>query len=250
MDSTPRTAALRTAKMLIGSHGMVAHMNKYNRELLTRDVTEGATGLRYDFNLNPEVSSWSDSNPSCTLAVTYAVDPKGARTDPTGAMVIDNFLRVAVSASANDMSLETLKRREGMITMLGMLGEMLTNTLPHQLTLTMETAEQVVERTKRAAEQFVGQQIYDNLGASAFKGLRAGGTSRSFRLTPAYSSNDGKYPESGTYRFRHVRSTSRNGRPKDVIHYSIRVYSAGDGSIPPTVAVRRLPEVQTSEGKW
>jgi hypothetical protein len=243
MDSTPRTAALRTAKMLIGSHGMVAHMNKYNRELLTRDVTEGATGLRYDFNLNPEMSSWSDANPSCTLAVSYAVDPKGARTDAEGGMVIDNFLRVAVTASGNDMTLETLKRREGMITMLGMLGEMLTNTLPQQLTLTMETAAEVAERTKRAAEQFVGQQIYDNLGSKAFKGLRAGGSYRSFRLTPTYASVDGKYPEPGTYRFRHVRSTSRNGRPKEVVHYSIRVYGGSDGSLPPTLAIRRVEAV-------
>lgn len=243
MDATPRREALRTAKAIIASHGMVAHMNKYNLDALSREVTDGSTGMRYDFSLDPSRSAWHESNPSVTLGVVYNADPKGAQLNSEGAMVLDNYLRIVVGTSSGDMDLETLKRREGMITMLAMLAEMLTTTLPQKITLTMETPAQVAERTQRQAEQIVGNQIYDNLGEAAFKGLRAGGSYRSFRLTSAYVSADGKYPEPGTYRFRHARRIDRKGHPKEVIHYSIRVFGGGDGSLPPTVAVRRIEAV-------
>jgi len=110
----------------------------------------------------------------------------------------------------------------------------------------METAEQVVSNAKKVMEQQVGKQIVDNIGGTgALKGLRSGGTSRSFRLTGAYSSPDGKYPVGGSYRYRHVRTTDSRGRPRDVTHYIIRVY--GDGSVPPTIAIQRMSvkDVQT-----
>lgn len=246
MDTTPRIEALRTAKAIIASHGMVAHMNKYNRDVLAREVTDGSMGMRYDFNLDPSRSAWHESNPSVTLGVVYNADPKGAQLNSEGAMVLDNYLRVVVSTSGGDMDLETLKRRESMVSMLAMLGEMLTTMLPQKITLTMESPAQVAERTQRAAEQLVGKQIYDNLGESAFKGLRAGGSYRSFRLTSAYVSTTGKYPDPGTYRFRHIRHVDRRGNPKEVVHYSIRVFGGGDGSLPPTVAIRRVDAVQSS----
>ena len=243
MDATPRIEALRTAKAIIGSHGVVAHMNKYNRDVLAREVTEGSTGMRYDFNLDPTRSAWHESNPSVTLAVIYNADPKGAQLNEEGAMVMDNHLRIAVATSGGDMDLETLKRRESMVSMIAMLGEMLTTMLPQKITLTMESPSQVVERTQRAAEQLVGKQIYDNLGDAAFKGLRIGGSSRALRLTPAYASATGKYPDPGTYRFRHVRRADRRGYPKEVANYSIRVYGCGDGTLPPSIAIRRVEAV-------
>ena len=89
----------------------------------------------------------------------------------------------------------------------------------------------------------LGKQIYDNLGDAAFKGLRIGGSSRALRLTPAYVSATGKYPDPGTYRFRHVRRADRRGYPKDVANYSIRVYGCGDGTLPPSIAIRRVEAV-------
>lgn len=243
MDATPRIEALRTAKAIIGSHGVVAHMNKYNRDVLAREVTEGSTGMRYDFNLDPTRSAWHESNPSVTLAVVYNADPKGAQLNEEGAMVMDNYLRIAVATSGGDMDLETLKRRESMVSMIAMLGEMLTTMLPQKITLTMESPAQVVERTQRQHEQIVGKQIYDNLGEAAFKGLRINGSGRASRLTAAYASVAGKYPDPGTYRFRHVRRADRRGYPKEVANYSIRVYGCGDGSLPPTVAIRRTEAV-------
>lgn len=243
MDATPRIEALRTAKAIIGSHGVVAHMNKYNQDVLAREVTEGSTGMRYDFNLDPTRSAWHESNPSVTLAVVYNADPKGAQLNEEGAMVMDNYLRIAVATSGGDMDLETLKRRENMVSMVAMLGEMLTTMLPQKITLTMESPTQVVERTQRAAEQLVGKQIYDTLGDAAFKGLRIGGSSRTLRLTPTYTSMTGKYPDPGTYRFRHIRRADRRGYPKEIANYSIRVYGCGDGSLPPTVAIRRVEAV-------
>ena len=245
MDATPRTEALRLAKTLIGSHGVVAHMNKYNRDMLAREVTHDSLGLRYEFQLDPTRNSWSEENPSCTLNVVYNSDPKGSRIALDGAMVVDNTLRVSVSASGNNMDLEVLRRRESMVSMLGMLAEMLTVTLPPTITLTLETPEAVADNARRVLEQKVGQQIFNNLHANALtsplKGLRVGGASRSFRLTNAYTSDDGKYPASGTYRFRHVRLTDRRGRPKDTVYYSIRV-TGNDDTVPPVVSVRRVLE--------
>ena len=243
MDATPRIEALRTAKAIIGSHGVVAHMNKYNRDVLAREVTEGSMGMRCDFNLDPARSAWHESNPSVTLVVAYNADPKGAQLNDEGAMVIENYLRIAVGTSGGDMDLETLKQRESMVSMVAMLGEMLTTTLPQKITLTMESPAQVVERTQRQHEQLVGKQIYDNLGEAAFKGLRVNGSGRFVRLTSTYASVTGKYPDSGTYRFRHVRRVDRRGCPKEVTHYSIRVYGCGDGSLPPSVAIRRIEAV-------
>ena len=200
-------------------------------------------GMRCDFNLDPARSAWHESNPSVTLVVAYNADPKGAQLNDEGAMVLENYLRIAVGTSGGDMDLETLKQRESMVSMVAMLGEMLTTTLPQKITLTMESPAQVVERTQRQHEQFVGKQIYDNLGEAAFKGLRVNGSGRFVRLTSTYASVTGKYPDSGTYRFRHVRRVDRRGCPKEVANYSIRVFGCGDGSLPPSVSIHRIDAV-------
>ena len=160
-------------------------------------------------------------------------------------MVLDHHLRVSITASANDMDLRTAKQREGMMTMLFMLCEMLEASLPQKVTSLLETAAEMKEKKQRADEQRIGKQIIADVGPSALKGLRKGGTARSFRLTSGYSSLDGKYPDAGTYRFRHVRATDKRGNAKDVAHYSIRVFSAGSDTEPPSVSIRRVEEVQS-----
>lgn len=239
MDPTPRIEALRTAKMIIASHGIVAYMNKYNQDVLARDVQENTIGLRYDFHIDPSKNSWSEANPSCSLNISYSSDPKGSRIDETGAMVVDNTLRITLSTSAGEMDPVMFRRREGMLSMLGMLCEMLQEVLPQKLTLVMETPQVVADNARKSFEQQVGQQIFTNLGPDAFKGLRRDGVGRSFRLTPAYSSPDGKYPETGTYRFRHVRVTDRRGHARDVAYYSIKAFGS-DGTVPPTISIRRV----------
>jgi len=244
MDHSTRSAALRTAKALIGSHGLAAHMNKYNQDQLAREIYEDTSGLRYDFHLDPKASAWSDQNPSCSLLLSYSSDPKGSRLADDKSIVLDSHLIVKVSAGGNDMTLETLRRREAMLSMLGMLCEMLTTSLPAKVTSTLETAAEVADKVQRTMEQTVGHQISLSLGSEAFKGLRKNGTPRSFRLPPTYASADGKYPDTGTYRYRQVRSTDSRGRPRDVAYYSIRVYGS-DGSIPPSLSIRRLDPVQS-----
>lgn len=228
---------------MIASHGLVEHMNKYNRDTLAREITPECQHFRCEFHLDPTRSSWSDSNPSCTLLVSYNADPNGARTAEDGSTVMDSFLRIRVGASGSDMDSRMLKSRESMVTMLSMLVEMLETMLPEKVTSLLETSAVAAERVQREAEQVVGRQIFDNLGEAAFKGLRAGGSARSFRLTPTYSSADGKFPSPGTYRFKHVRYRDRKGYPKEVVHYSIRVYGGGDGSLPPSVSIRRVEAV-------
>ena len=241
MDTAARTEALRTAKGLIASHGMVAHMNKYNRDLLSREVTAETTGLRYEYQLDPAKTTWSSNNPSCTLAVVYNLDPAGSKFASNGDMIVDATLRISVSASASDMELDTFCQRESMISMLVMLCEMLQASLPQKLTLTMETANEVADRVRRSTEQLVGSEIFDNIGAPALKGLRKNGASRTFRLTEAYRSKSGNYPDAGTYRFRQVRVTDRRGRPKEVAFYTMRVLGS-DGTVPPVVMVWRVSE--------
>lgn len=239
MDHTARTEAYKTAKALITSHGVVRYMNKYSRDLLSREVTVDSTALRYEFILDPTRDSWSASNPTCSLSVVYVPETRGARVADDGAVVIDSNLRVTLGLSGSDMTTDVARQRESMVSMLMMLCEMLEATLPKQITSLVETPEQAAEKKKRAFEQAVGQQIVDNIGLSALKGLRSDGTARSFRLTGAYTSSDGKYPEAGTYHFKRIRLTDRRGRPKDITHYSIRVFGT-DGTAPPTVSVRRL----------
>jgi hypothetical protein len=244
MDHSARHSALRTAKALIGSHGLAAHMNKYNQDQLAREVHEDTVGFRYDFHLDPKASAWSDQNPSCTLLLNYVVDPKGTRLADDKSMVLDGYLNVRVTASGNDMTLETFRKREAMMSMMDMLCEMLLASLPRKVTSLMETATEVADRVQRTMEQAVGHQISLALGSEAFKGLRKNGTARSFRLPPTYASPDGKYPDAGTYRYRQVRSTDSRGRPRDVAYYSIRVYGS-DGSIPPSLSIRRFDPVQS-----
>lgn len=241
MNTAPRTEALRTAKALIGAHGLVAHMNKYNRDNLSREVLHDTTGLRYEFLLDPNRNSWAAANPSCTVSVQYTSDPAGGRVDASGGMVVDYALRITVSASATDMDVETFRQRESMMSMLGMLCEMLHASLPETMTLVMETAEELADKKQRSKEQLIGQEIFSNIGSAVLKGLRKGGAARTFRLTEQYHSTAGEYPAQGTYRFRHVRLVDRRGRPKDIAFYTFRVLS-GDGTVPPVVAVRRVPE--------
>jgi len=228
---------------MIASHGLVEHMNKYNRDTLAREITPECQHFRCEFHLDPTRSSWSDSNPSCTLLVSYNADPNGSRTAEDGSTVMDSFLRIRVGASGSDMDSRMLKSRESMVTMLGMLVEMLETMLPEKVTSLLETSVAAAERVQREAEQVVGRQIFDNLGEAAFKGLRSNGSARSFRLTPGYASADGKYPAPGTYRFKHVRYRDRKGYPKEVAYYSIRVYGGVDGSLPPSISVRRVEAV-------
>jgi len=239
MDHTARIEAYKIAKALVTSHGVVRYMNKYNRDLLSREVTAETSAVRCDFILDPNRDSWSANNPTCSLSVLYVPETKGVRVADDGSVVIDSNLRVTLGLSGSDMTMDVVRQRESMVSMLVMLCEMLEATLPKQITSLVETSVQAAEKKKRALEQAVSQQVIDNIGMSVLKGLRKDGSARSFRLTGSYMSSDGKYPEAGVYRFKHVRSVDRRGRAKDVAHYSIRVFGS-DGITPPTVSVRRI----------
>lgn len=239
MDHSARIEALRTAKALIASHGITFHMNKYTRDLLSREVLPDCYAVKYDFQLDPARDSWSSSNPSCSVSVGYVQTTRGGRVTEDGSLVSDQHLRISVSASASDMDLETLRKREGMISLLSMLCDMLNETLPPMVVSTIETASEIQDRKQRENEQTIGQEIVNNINPHSLKGLRRGGTGRTYRLTGAYASSTGQYPPPGLYRFRHVRSTDSRGRPRDVANYTFRVISGGVG-VPPLVIACRL----------
>lgn len=239
MDYTDRMRALTMAKTLISSHGLTTHMSKHSRDMLAREVRQDSAGFRYEFLIDPTRDSWAASNPGCSLAVTYDPDPKGSRFDEAGAMVIDHTLRIGVSMSGNDMTVEVMRKREQMVVLVGMLCDMLVASLPKTVTILMETPEQVIDARRRAEEQVIGEQIMKNVGVGVLKGLRRGGTPRHVRLTEAYMSKDGDYPKTGTYRYRFVRSTDGRGRPREVVHYLMKVYPCGVGN-PPSVTIQRV----------
>lgn len=241
MDHSARIEALRTAKAVIASHGITFHMNKYTRDLLSREVLPDSIALKYDFQLDPARDSWSSSNPTCSVRVGYEQTTRGGRVTEDGSLVSDQHLRITVSASASDMDLETLRRREGMISLLSMLCDMLNETLPPVVVSTIESAAEIQDRKQRESEQTIGQEIVHNINPHSLKGLRRGGASRTYRLTEAYASSTGKYPPPGTYRFRHVRSTDSRGRPREVANYTLRVMGDGVNS-PPIVMVWRLKD--------
>lgn len=241
MDHSARIEALRTAKALIASHGITFHMNKYTRDLLAREVLPDSIGVKYDFQLDPARDSWSSSNPTCSVGVSYVQTTRGGRVTEDGSLVSDQHLRITVSASASDMDLETLRKREGMISLLSMLCDMLNETLPPVVVSTIESAAEIQDRKQREFEQTIGQEIVHNINPLSLKGLRRGGASRTYRLTEAYTSSTGKYPPPGTYRFNHVRSTDSRGRPREIAKYTLRVL--GDGvATPPLVIAWRLKD--------
>lgn len=242
MDHSARMNALATAKTVIAAHGLTAHMNKYNRDLLSTPVQLSHSGIRYDFHLDPTRDSWAPHNPSCTLGVSYAADPRGAQQDESGSTVLTQHLRISGTVSGNDMTLDVMRRRENMMSLFTMLCEMLTATLPQTVVSVLETPAEAAARKQTSMEQLVGSEIIMALGPDAVKGLRRDGAARSFRLGPNYASSSGKYPDSGTYRYKHVRQVDRRGRPKDIAYYSIRVYGT-DGTTPPTLSIRRVDAV-------
>ena len=243
MDHSAKLEALKTAKTIVSSHGLTCHMNKYNKDMLSREILPSTTSLRYEFHLDPARDSWSASNASCTLLIAYNVDPKGSRLADDGSVVIDNHLKIAIGVGGNDMDLVTFKRREDMTSMLFMLCEMLETTLPPVTTSLLETAKEAEDRKRRDFEQRVAIEIMTHFGHDSLKGLRKGGSEKNFRFTEAYCSVTGKYPEPGTYRYRYVRSTDRRGRPKDIAFYSIRVFNPVQPGYPPGFTVRRVEEV-------
>jgi hypothetical protein len=244
MDHSARIEALRMAKAIIASHGITFHMNKYTRDHLAREVLPETCALKYDFNLDPTRDSWSSNNPSCSVNVGYVHNANaGPQLAEDGSRILVQPLRVTVSASASDMDIDTLRKREGMISLLSMLCDMLTASLPSVVVSTIETAAEIGDRKQREIEQVIGQEIANNINVNSLKGLRRGGTSRTYRLTEAYTSSTGKYPPPGTYRFRHIRSTDSRGRPREIANYILRVI--GDGvNYPPLVTACRLKDDQ------
>ena len=239
MDVTERVQALRTAKSLISASPLMAHMNKYNRDQLSYDVATETTGFRYEFHLDPQITSWAAANPSIQLSLNYATDPKGSRLDEAGGRVVDNFLYLRFSTSTTEMTLSMFRQREAMMSMVYMLTEMLETLLPPRITITMETSAEVVEKRKRSSEQSESEKMLASLGHSMLKGLRKGGSSRTRRLTQSYVDLNGAYPASGTYRYKHVKAVYRNGHPKEVAYYKLRVI----GTDEPIVSVQHVAEL-------
>jgi hypothetical protein len=214
MDRTPITAALVTAKTIVMSHGISGYLPPHMKTVGTRPVEPTDSGFRLEYVLDPSRSMWQD-NPGCSIHVSYMASKTGQRTTEEGAVVLDHHLNISVRASTDDMTIKRLKEREGMISNLTMLCEMLEVTLPQTVTVVVMTQEQFKDKTQRELEQATGALIHDALGLNAFKGLRKGGRSRFFRNPSGFAS--------GTYNYAHVRRRNSRGYPIETAKYVISV---------------------------
>lgn len=215
MDRTPVTSALSTAKLLVAAHGISSYLAHHSRPVAARTVESTDSGFRLEYVLDPSRSPWQD-NPGCSIYVSYIASKTGQRTTEEGAVVLDHHLNISVRASTDDMTIKRLKEREAIISHLTMLCEMLEVTLPPVVMVVIMTPDQLKEKTQTDMEQTTGAMIHEALGRDAFKGLRKGGSPRTFHNSSNFAS--------GSYRYTHVRRRNSRGHAVESAKYVIGVY--------------------------
>lgn len=221
MDMTPLTNVLRSAKALVGSHGIMKYMRDYERRIFDREIDETTYSLRYEFCVDPQKSVYSSDNVSCSLNIYY--DP-GTDYDHEGGINRRFTRRVTMSYNSCEMTLSTLPVRENFIKALAMIAEMLETIMPPDIVIVVRTAEEVADRKALREEQQVAENVFREIGWDAIKGLRKGGRSRVVRLPSSYSEKHGAMPLSGAYRYEQVRRTTRRGHVREKANYLFKVF--------------------------
>lgn len=227
MNRTQIKEALEKARLVIASHGMVAHMPTYFKSSLMNPVSDYADSLSYEFYLDPNKSGYASDNYSCALNVFYR---SAADVERDGGIYRDSKLRVTIRIGSADVTVHQLTARENMVASLGMLAQMIEATIPKTLTTTVMTPEALKEKRQIEHEQKVAAKIFEIIGKDAVKNLRTGGKSRLIRIPEKYAETWGAMPEPGRYRFDQVRYTNRRGQIKDRAGYVFVVSKGYDDS--------------------
>lgn len=227
MDRTQIKEALEKARLVIASHGMVAHMPTYFKSSLMNPVTDSTDRLSYEFYLDPRKSAYSSDNYNCALNVFYS---SAGDVERGGGIYSDNKLKVTIRIGSAEVYTNQLTARENMVASLAMLAQMIEATLPDAITTTVMTPEALKEKRQIAHEQTVAEKIFGIIGKDAVKNLRTGGKSRLIRIPEKYAETWGAMPEPGRYRFDQVRYVNRRGHVKDRAGYIFVVSKGYDDS--------------------
>ena len=222
MDLTRLKESLRTAKAIVSTHGIMKYMRDYDRRILEREVDDSTHALRYEFSMDPTKVSYSSENFSVAINIDY--DPS-EDYDHEGAIHRKYTRKVSLSYGHSEMKLSMLPIRENFIKTLAMVGELLESVLPSSIVVVVRTAEEVADRKARREEQQVGQNIHQEIGWPALKGLRKGGKCRLVRLPDSYMEKYGASPQPGSYRYEQVRRSTRRGVIREKATYLFRVYA-------------------------
>lgn len=218
MDYTPITEALEKARLIISAHGLVKHMPDYSKKDLGQPVNTNHSALRYEFLLDPTISSYSSENYSATFSVNY----DGKQTERDGGIYYDLQLNTSVRLSAMELRSKNIVARENMISSLMMLCDMVELSLPKEITITVWTPEQLRDKRAREKEQIVARDIHHSIGKECIKNLRAGGKPKLTQIPHKYVERYGEMPPEGTYRYS-TSKYSRRGGEKDRKDYVFSV---------------------------
>ena len=229
MDRSPLTNALRMAKDVISTHGIVQYMNENSKNwALNRPIEDPSDGIQFDFSLDPKKSPWDSYNCSFCLRVNYATD--GIDREISGGVYRNYKRKVKINYSSAEVTTKNCKSRENLISSLLMLCEMLESLLPKDIQLTVFTEQEVLEKKKLFEEQKVSVDIFNSVGPSYIKNLRKGGKGKIARIPESYAQDHGSFPETGDYRFRYDHQYDRRGFPKKTNTYILKVTTQNNSS--------------------
>lgn len=210
--------ALEKARAIVASHGLVKYMAGYTRNALAQPVN-GATYLRYDLFLDPDKPSYASDNCSAALAISY--EPNRERRD--GGIYDDYTLKVSVRLNSMELRSEIAKARENMIASMLMLCDMVELVLPKKFTVTVMTAEEVVDQEVKSKEQDIARRIHRMIGKECVKNLRAGGRPKVTRIPNKYAETWGEMPKPGRYRYTDSAWSARRGSERNRKDYVFTV---------------------------
>jgi len=227
MDRTPLTEALRTAKSVVMSHGIINYMNETSKKYqLDYLIDPNSDSINFDFSIHPKKSVWDTSNSSCTLKFSYRMI--NGDEEIFGALCRNYCRRITVSYGSSEISLKGFRERENLISSLMLLCEMLEAITPEKVQITVMTQEAVAEKKKRTFEQVAAARIFYSVDCSVMKNLRKGGNGKLTKLPESYLQEHGSFPETGDYRFNRVTRYDRRGRVKEAHDYILKVSTRQD----------------------
>lgn len=227
MNRTQIKEALEKARLVIASHGMVAHMPSYFKSSLMNPVSDSTDRLSYEFYLDPNKSGYSSDNYNCALNILYY---SASDVERDGGIYRDSKLRVTIRIGSAEVYVQQLTARENMVASLAMLAQMIEATLPQSITTTVVSPEALKERRQLEHEQNIAEKIFRITGKDAVNNLRTGGKSRLIRIPEKYAEIHGAMPDPGRYRFDQVRYINRRGQIKDRAGYVFVVSKGYDDS--------------------
>lgn len=227
MDWTQVKEALTAIRTMIGSHGASRYMNDRTKELLVQQTYDHEDRLRVEFVQDPKRSSWATNNPNIILTVAFLERDKPYQ-GPDGGMYRFLDRKISMGWSHCESPIAEFKRREDMVSNVGLLAELIEMATPESIVQTVMTPAEVEEKKRKEHNQILGRQLYkyvEDKKPGAFLGLRKGGKERRFMIESDFIGT----LEPGTLSYMHVKSYDRRGKIKDKVDFNMRLMKTHDG---------------------